>query len=211
MKLPIYITYATPDYTPYMVELVESLLSIGIPKERIVASNAYIDGDWFERVKYKPRYVQEVMQKHPETPVCWLDADAVIERKPILIEQCTADIAAAPRPHHNKYSGGILFFNATPIAAKIVKEWIVLTDKADNLAPDEYSITSLILKHRKRIAFQELPITYCWLNSESEREPFTDCEPVIRINDARKDIYRISKLEMKNKSKHNRNGEKNNE
>jgi len=84
-------------------------------------------GSWERNCCYKPKYILRKLSDL-QTPVLWIDADAEIVKKPKLFENFPPDIALRivkhlPNYHQSKMISGTVYFNNTPSAFDILKQW----------------------------------------------------------------------------------------
>lgn len=76
--------YYTPG--PYEKEaerLIASLETFDIPYD-LTCVNDLVDRPWLEVTRAKPQKVKEMLLKHSDRPVLWLDADAIVKCDPRL-------------------------------------------------------------------------------------------------------------------------------
>lgn len=115
-------------------------------------------GTWEKNCCFKPKYILKKLTDL-KRPVLWLDADAVIAKKPILFETLDADIALRitdelPNDHPSKMISGTVFVNHTPAAFKILKEWDNETEtlfKKDPHLWDQVSLKNVLLRTSSKV------------------------------------------------------------
>ena len=84
-------------------------------------------GRWDANCCYKPRFLLEKLKEH-QTPLVWMDADAVFLKKPTLFQTLTCDMALRiapdlPEDHPSKMITGTLFLQNRPPVFEIMKLW----------------------------------------------------------------------------------------
>jgi len=90
---PIVISFFTKGtgYETEVENLRNSVMRYGLEHEIVgIASR----GNWLENCSYKPRFIREMLLKHPGRNLLWLDADARIQKYPELLDDWTeGDVA----------------------------------------------------------------------------------------------------------------------
>ncbi|MEM7175286.1 MAG: putative nucleotide-diphospho-sugar transferase [Chlamydiota bacterium] len=126
MTFPTIISYYTQGtgYEREVKNLIASCQKLNIPCQIDSITSL---GSWEENCCYKPRYILKKLDEL-STPVLWVDADAVIVKRPTLFESMTADIALRvvdnlPRNSPSKMISGTVYFNQTAAAKTILHEW----------------------------------------------------------------------------------------
>jgi hypothetical protein len=108
-------------------------------------------------------FIQEMMFKHPNCPVVWLDADAEVVAYPELLFKMKADVAAGFKG--DEFLSGTLYLKNNVQVRSMVNSWI--EDLARRNGPSPACTEQLILKdiiialeHQELITFQRLPFEY---------------------------------------------------
>lgn len=120
--LPLVVSYYTVN-TPYegMADrLRRSCERLGLHKHIVPLPS---QGSWTANTYAKARVCQYAWQLLLQTPILWVDADAVIHSVPELLRGSTVDFAV----HQWKgqyFSSGTVFFNQTPKAGQILNGWV---------------------------------------------------------------------------------------
>lgn len=161
-QTPIYIAFYTIN-TPYADEirtLQESLEKHSLPYD-IEAIPSF--GSWQENTKYKAIFIQNMLFKHAGRAVVYLDADAVIKKRPVLFDELDCDIAA----HYYTNSmrddkellSGTLYVGATKNAKKLVELWRCINYEY----PDRWEQKNLAiaLRFMPELKIVDLPPSYC--------------------------------------------------
>ncbi|MDZ5696430.1 hypothetical protein [Chelativorans sp. M5D2P16] len=118
--MPLFISYFTPD-TPYedrARNLTRSLSRLDL--EHIVEPRP-AKSNWVENCAQKALFIREIWSR-VERPVCWVDADAVLLRRPHELEGLTCDFAVVRREGWN-FFGGQIYFGKSEAARRMLDRW----------------------------------------------------------------------------------------
>lgn len=130
-----------PRYSRAAVPIVISYFTIGTPYEREVDGlrrscrdlglEHHIEGvasagSWERNCAMKARFIREMADRF-DRPVLWVDADAVIRQPPVLTAGAEMDFAVH-KAHGWQFASGTVYFNRTPLARKVLDEWVALCD-----------------------------------------------------------------------------------
>ncbi len=91
MTDPIFVSYFSPGYESVALRLRDSLEALDLP-HRI--DGIPDQGGWTPNVRYRTSFLRQMLDLHPGRPVVWIDADAVVRRRPELFWNLEADVAA---------------------------------------------------------------------------------------------------------------------
>jgi hypothetical protein len=185
--MPIFISHYTLDteYENIVERLVDSL-----KKHRLDFDIEAIQtlGSWRANSNYCAKQVQQMLKKHYPRPVLRLDADAVVQRYPVLLESPefykTTDVAACIWKRFRKGGellGGTMYFNNTSATQKLVDEWVVQScDNKNTKKKRNPDLLELLLfkgfhmnrKQHKNLPcrFTMLPLEYCKIFDLMEKE-----------------------------------------
>jgi len=176
MKPFIIVSWHTPDslYSSCALRLKESLERFDLEHE-INCLPAI--GDWNQNVCHKPQYILEMMNKHPEKNIVWIDADSEVIAYPEYFKTITGDVGCLLWKGIQIFMSTAFFSNNINVRDFVTK-WIELT--ARNIyvfSPEQYTF-SLTLKEFPEIKFERLPNSYAFVKNESPQ----DESPVIFAN-----------------------------
>lgn len=159
---PIYVAYYTVD-TPYEEEikkLITSLKKFNLPYDLQGVASL---GSWQENTKFKAIFIQNMLFKHQNRPIVYVDADAVIRNYPLLFDTLNCDIAVHyyddKRHAERELLSGTLYFGATEKAKKIVEFWRTVNRQYPHQW--EQKNLALALRFMPDLTVVELPSTYC--------------------------------------------------
>lgn len=120
---PLFVSYYTSN-TPYEAladRLRRSLDQLGLP-HRIEPIESL--GTWVANTGLKSAFIKRAWEES-DGPICWVDADAEVLRRPDFVFDNPFDIAVVRR--HGWYDiSSFVYLNKTEAAGKIVSEWTEL-------------------------------------------------------------------------------------
>lgn len=166
MKI-LYVSFYTPNYRAYAAELRSCLVRLALWHD---LEEVPCQGGFLQNVRYKPTFILRKMEEHPEAgAVVWVDADALINRVPVLFEKITRDFAVHFMKLPGKRTGsellsGTVFIRNTEKCRGMMREWIaaLAADKSPRLLKPEQQVLQRILP-KLGITVQTLPRDYCWI------------------------------------------------
>lgn len=158
---PLYFCYHTPNYAPEVAGLAESLRFFELDHIIIERPDT---GSWVRNCAQKADVILEMVERHPDRPLVWLDADARVIRAPLLFGELTCDFAAHWLGGHTLVSA-TLYFGPSPAARNLVRDWVELMHQR----PDEWDQKTLqsLVGHRQDLRVAHLPPEYCWIEGKN--------------------------------------------
>ena len=133
-------------------------------------------GSWTENVQYKPIFIYKMLQKH-KCPIVSLDADAIIEKNPILFYNLQDYDYACHfydwRLWYNKsydkkeMLGGTQYFNYNNKVLSLIEKWKIQQKIQHTWAQ---KVLEKILLQNKDIKIYELPVEYCFIKTGKHPE-----------------------------------------
>jgi len=142
--------------TPYAGEvenLKQSLMKFGFSTEHVVPINNL--GTWEKNCQQKATVIKNKLLELRE-PIIWLDADAVINKPPVLFTQIQEDLAICV--YRGQYLSGTIFLKPTSQIFNLLDDWI--NECFNNPTQwDQKILQKLILN--KKINHFILPASYC--------------------------------------------------
>jgi hypothetical protein len=176
---PVYTAFYTPDYAHVVKRLIASLNAHGLKHDIQKMEDT---GRWVTNCAKKARFVWEMMDKYPKSKIIWVDADAVVHGRPVLIEQALEDWDFAVTKYSwtklDRYEilSGTVGVAPTVGARKVVDRWIEECEM-NTSRWDQKSLRAAVERSTDaRIFF--MPISYCFI-SDTHRWEFPHVEPVI--------------------------------
>lgn len=118
---------------------------IGIPHEIDGIDSL---GSWEENCCYKATFILEKLQKH-QTPLLWIDADAMLLQKPTLLDTIEEDVAVHVFPERSKedpsyLASGTLFLKPTSYVFNLIERWIQACTKTTSILKDQDALNAVI-------------------------------------------------------------------
>jgi hypothetical protein len=176
--------FYTPDYHPWLPDLIESLTDWEAPYHFVQVPKAR--GGWEGNTMVKPQQILAAMDCHPDQVIIWLDVDCVVYGDLSPLAETRADVAfrmhSSFRRHHRgarfRAQSGTMVFAPTPEARQFVENWKTASEKAPYGEIDQSSQV-VAMAMSVGTTFAPLPPIYC----ENPDEWFM--EAVIRHSSAR--------------------------
>jgi len=161
VKRPIVVSFYTENthYEDEANRLRASLHRFGLEYDVQPRPNM---GGWKKNNDYKPKFILEMMEKHPGRDIVWLDSDAVVMAYPELWDDTDIGVGvhtvdwALYRDHHTKLEtlAGTVYVGAK--SKGFVKKWIELMNKNPKLQ-DNHALQKLV----ETVKVTQLPASYC--------------------------------------------------
>jgi hypothetical protein len=179
-KFPLIVSYHTPFevYEKCARELEDGLKEFGLRYEINCLPS---EGDWYQNVCQKTSYIRDMMDKHPNDDIVWIDADSTIKAYPELFGRIKADVAC-PLWEGKSIMASTMFFRNTEKVRRFVDCWIELTYLIPyDFVPDQTSFSQL-LKRYPQVSFEIIPESYSFVENCSREKEYQDGPPVIVAN-----------------------------
>lgn len=173
----------TPGYADLEGRLRASCEALGLD---IYSESYESTGDWVKNGHVKPRLMLNAMRANPGRPVAWVDADAVIRSRPVLLDACEEldlDVAYHVVPKTQEALSGTVWVHGN--AFGFLREW------ADGLrvcptAWDQHVIDAAVRFSKAKWA--RLPAEYCWIDYFAEPRWGGPRVPVIEHTQASREV-----------------------
>ena len=158
--------------SPYE-EIIKTHLLPSLKKWQLSYDIDYIEnrGSWIANVQYKPEFIKKMLLKH-KCPIISLDADAVIEKNPVLFEEMSnIDFGAhwlswkewyRKKEEKLELLGGTLYFNYNEKILNLVEKWIKL--QQENKGWAQKNLQKLVEEDSKLYIYM-LPVAYCFIET----------------------------------------------
>lgn len=170
-----------PVYVEKALCLATSLNNLDLPYEMTEMEE---QGSWEKNCQQKAVIILEALRRHRK-PVVWIDADAVIMRKPELFERLSQDICDvayyAMKSPNRHLASGTLFFGYTQGAISILEQWI---SRCENSMAFDQKLLEQVLWNEFQIPKRcydiiEMPVEYCRIFDNKEQESEMTTAPVV--------------------------------
>lgn len=189
MKFIGYYTVGGKDGDPYKAEADElraSLNQHNLPHDiRPYPSK----GSWQANTQLKAQVVKDFLNDYPGQPLVYLDVDAKVLQRPVLLFDLHCDIAAAKHGGHELLSGTV-YFGGSPACREVVDRWIAFCQKYPTRMPGgllphfpkedhawDQRMLDLAIRNTD-CKFVELPMAYTYIQNLSEAK-YPDVKPII--------------------------------
>jgi hypothetical protein len=159
---PVFVNYYTPGrgYEPHAERLVKSLLRLGCVYDQEVLDDP---GGWLKAQACKPGFIQRKLKQHFPHPIIWVDADAIIRRRPTLFYQWAdegsgPDIGVHYKEGEECLSGTVWLKQSGP-TRDLLARWVALQQRN----PEEWDqrLLEQAINEDERLRVGRLPATYC--------------------------------------------------
>lgn len=188
----IFISFYTTD-TPYEDEVAylrDSLDAHGLAHDiRGVPSK----GSWIRNAHHIPIFCREMLDEHRGRPLVWLDADAVVNRAPVLFERFRKDERPDFACHHlmgRELLNGTMYISQR--CRYLFDAWIAADEKEPTVWEQKILEANLdTWLHGYDLTFEELPPEYCLIFDHQQQRRACSARPVIVHNQASRRFKRI--------------------
>lgn len=181
------ISFFTESYSAGAARLEASCERFGIQSE--IIPSAFRDqtqADWRRNTFAKAEFIRSQMARI-DGPLVWVDADAEIQRPPILFDELAEGAAtlAAYSRNPGRIRSGTIWFSNDQISRDIVDQWIKMNIESFMLpcppmAPQEQkNLMEAVRNHYNSMAFYNLPLAYCRIQGYSKDDQAEMEDPVI--------------------------------
>lgn len=175
-------TLLVTAYTPGYTDLAERLGASADEHDCELLRVPYEStGDWVRNGHIKPLALMKAMERHPLRPVCWVDADAIIRKPPVLLDEMTGDVAYHRVPKTQETLSGTVWTRSQ----KFVRAWAGALEGAPGEWDQRLLLPALV---RSDVRFSPLPAEYCWVDYFAEPRWGGPREPVIEHTQASRDV-----------------------
>ena len=175
---PLVVSFYTEN-TSYEQEadrMIKSITKFGLDYDVVPKPNF---GGWKRNTYYKAQFMKEMLDKHPDRNLLWLDADSAMGQYPTLFDNATADIGVfiadwgkigniKHRITDKNYItnreliSAVVYIANNPRARAVIDAWIVLNKKNYGKVPMEQENLLRTLDGWKRpLEVLHLPPSYC--------------------------------------------------
>lgn len=154
----IAIAYYTAG-TPYEIEvenLRRSLIQFDIKHDIMSYENR---GSWVANCGIKPEFCLAMMERYPGEILMYVDADAVVKRPPVFVQDFKGDMAVHYRKRRELLSG-TLVLKSTPRMKELMQRWVEY-QKLNPLMWDQKTLYQVLQEPQWRdLEIKELPASY---------------------------------------------------
>lgn len=80
-------------------------------------------GSWVKNCAHKPKFIRQMMHEYPDFNILYVDADAIIQQKPVLFDDFDGDVGIHYRNGVELLSGTIFLKNTGEVQT-LIEQWI---------------------------------------------------------------------------------------
>lgn len=154
-------------YEELSKKLIESLKQFNLSYDVV---GIFDKGDWYSNMQYKASFLKDMLKKHPQHSIVYVDVDAIVCRYPTFFDKLDKESDVNIAVHvldHTKFRrkhcapemlSGTIFLKNTVETNKIVDEWI--QECATNSKLWDQRALAIVLKRHK---YYLLPAEYCMI------------------------------------------------
>lgn len=142
-------------------------------------------GGWHENTRYTATHIRLMQEQYADRPLVYLDADAVVLRRPVLFDELSdmaerhpqcPDIAAHWR-RGTELLNGTIWLAPSQAARDVIHLYEKLV--TDNQPVNEQKMLDLAISENSSVLrIVRLPASYCWIH-DIMRDDLAGSEPVI--------------------------------
>lgn len=187
---PIFVNFYTGDngYGKYADKMIISLNKFNLPYY-IFEINS-LGNKWEKICQQKPYIILKVLNEYKNNNVVWIDADAIIEKKPELFMNINKSFAVH-YVDNKELNSAVLFFKNDNISRIIIKDWIKENNKDSNVL-DQVTLGRIVNKKYKQQEYN-LPKEYC---SIFDKKGYDNIDRVISQWQASRELKYNKRVEM---------------
>lgn len=163
-NLPLFCSFATPNYAARLAKLVSSGRQFGVTVEPKFEVSA---GSWARNCAIKPRFIREFWKAHGGRAVVWVDADAEFVAAPTHFCDMPADVDVAFASRGTELLSGTLYFGGTQGALRLLDAWCEEQEKHPT-EWDQRTLSKVI--ERGQYVVQPLPAEYAYIHDITANE-----------------------------------------
>jgi len=176
-----YYTLNTP-YEEEAKKLVHSLNKLGLNHDVVGVPNL---GNWQANTRFKAKFMEDMLNKHQEKNLLYIDSDAIVHSKPVLFENYNTDIAVRWqdfRWRKDECLSGTIFMANNEKTRELCRRWQRINHNEGPGATtfEQWNLGHVIkeMEAEGKIITKNLPPEYTMI-FDSMRAMYPDIVPVI--------------------------------
>ena len=151
----LFVTAYTPDYSTLAASLQDDLEKYKLEYEMIPIEDT---GKWAENCNLKPFVLKCLREEYPDSILVWIDADARIEKDPVLFSELNGADIALHKLDNRIICSGTLAFLPTENGNRLLSAWSEMCEKNQTIM-DQVSLAKCIEALNPKVHL--LPESYC--------------------------------------------------
>lgn len=158
---PVICSFFTKEYAELAERMRNSAQQFGYETDIIQIEK--INDSWLDTMYWRAEFIKQMLEKHQDRDIVWLDCDAVIERTPKLFECFEGDFGICIydfRWKKQDHLGGTMYFANRERTKQFVDRWIHF-----NKTMPRQNITQYVIPHAVSaspgLIVINLPASYC--------------------------------------------------
>jgi hypothetical protein len=176
-----YYTVNTP-YEDEAKKLIRSLNRLGLNHDVVGVANL---GNWQANTRFKAKFMEDMLNKHQEKNLLYIDSDAIVHSRPVLFENYNADIAVRWqdfRWRKDECLSGTIFMANNEKTRELCRRWqkINTSEGPDATTFEQWNLGSVIkqMEAEGKLKTDNLPPEYTMI-FDSMRAMYPNIVPVI--------------------------------
>lgn len=174
-----YYTLNTP-YEQEAQKLINSCRNLGLEYDIVGVDNM---NNWQANTRHKAKFMLDMLIKHPEKRLLYVDCDAVIHSMPVLFNDYSADIAVRYQDFSykkNECLSGTIYMENNLKTRRLCEKWIEANASGNQNILEQVNLGSVIeeMSAAEGLTFKNLPPEYTFI-FDSMRRIYPTAEPVI--------------------------------
>ena len=155
---PIFVSFATTDYEAHLGRLCASLAQFNLANSISAIGE---DMPWHKAQALKPTHVWAALMRFPGHPIVWIDADAIIRKRPTLFFELggddSFDICAHFYRAGRELLSGTVYFRNTLRVRNLVEMWAARCTASPSVW-DQQQLQRLV--EQQEVIVKPLPPSY---------------------------------------------------
>jgi hypothetical protein len=176
-----YYTLNTP-YEDEAKKLIRSLNKLGLNHDVVGVKNL---GDWQANTRFKAKFMEDMLNKHPGKNLLYVDSDAIVHSRPTLFEDYNYDISVRWqdfRWRKDECLSGTIFMANNQKTRELCRRWqrINISEGPNAKTFEQWNLGTVIkqMEAEGKIKTHNLPAEYTFI-FDSMRAMYPNAVPVI--------------------------------
>lgn len=131
--------------------------------------------DWKMNTHYKPEFILQMVEKHPDKSIVWVDADAEVVKEPVKFKSFTDDVGVHMRPRPDgqqpELLSGTMIFKNNEKSREILHKWIDRNYEDQVMDKSEQINLQKVLEVVQPVSINWLPHSYVSFDIYPDDDP----------------------------------------